>query len=80
MRSADVRRAPNVQYHRILVRLQDGGLVGLDWYKWQDCTKRLPPKAPVLLVVHGITGVLNDIPSSADLISVLSDDAVTKAK
>ncbi|BDA49595.1 Phospholipase ABHD3 [Coccomyxa sp. Obi] len=53
---AYVRRAPNVQYHRMLVRLKDGGLVGLDWYKWQDCTKRLPPKAPVLLVMHGITG------------------------
>lgn len=49
-----------MQYHRMLVRLKDGGLVGLDWYKWQDCTKRLPPKAPVLLIMHGITGSSRD--------------------
>lgn len=60
-----MRRALNVQYHRMLVRLQDGGLVGLDWFRWQDCTNRLPPNAPVLLVMHGITGMLNGIPSAA---------------
>ncbi|KAK9904886.1 hypothetical protein WJX75_004869 [Coccomyxa subellipsoidea] len=45
----------NLQYHRMLVRLPDEGIIGLDSYKWQEC-KRLPSTAPVLLVLHGITG------------------------
>lgn len=52
-----------LQYHRMLVRLPDEGIIGLDWYKWQEC-KRLPSTAPVLLVLHGITGVLKCPPRS----------------
>ena len=52
----------NLQYHRTLVRQPDEGLIGLDWYKWQDCAKRLPATAPVLLVMHGITGTLYSFP------------------
>ncbi len=79
MRIAGARRALNVQYHRMLVRLKDGGLLALDWYRWQDCKSCLPRKAPVLLVMHGITGVLTAYFFIEDLISVVSDDAVTKA-
>jgi len=52
---AAIRGWGNPNYYRMLVRLQDDGIIGLAWYKWQSC-KRLPVTAPVLLVMHGITG------------------------
>ena len=46
------------RYHRTLVRLEDDGTIGLDWFRWRECTAQLPRAAPLLLVAHPITGGL----------------------
>lgn len=40
------------------MRLADEGVIGLDWYKGKECKQRLPSTAPVLLIMHGITGAV----------------------
>ena len=45
-------------YHRTVLRLGDGGTVGLDWFRWRECAARLLRAAPLLLVAHPITGGL----------------------
>ncbi|ETW08292.1 hypothetical protein, variant [Aphanomyces invadans] len=42
-----------VKYSREMLRMQDGGHVAIDWLKG---TATLPDNAPVVLVLHGLTG------------------------
>lgn len=59
MRAVTVRDwAVQPRYHRTVLRLEDGGTIGLDWFRWRDCVARLPAAAPLLLVAHPITGGL----------------------
>ena len=44
-------------YHRSIVRLEDDGIIALDWFRWRECSAELPDNAPVLLIAHAITGV-----------------------
>lgn len=46
------------KYRREELSLDDGGLIGLDWFKWSQC-RALPQTAPILLVLHFITGMLS---------------------
>ena len=59
MRTVTVRNwAVQPRYHRTVVRLEDGGTIGLDWFRWRECAARLPAAAPLLMVAHPITGGL----------------------
>lgn len=48
-----VRRTLDPPYRRELYQLEDGGQVALDWLTTADS---LDPSAPVLLLLHGLTG------------------------
>ena len=43
------------QYERHVVTTEDGGTVALDWFQPQGYAK-LPTDAPIVLVLHGLTG------------------------
>eukprot|EP00731_Ephydatia_muelleri_P009626 Em0005g212a len=47
------RHPPNISYERELVELADGGVASLDWVKEGNV---LPPSAPVLLILAGMSG------------------------
>lgn len=44
------------RYQRTVVPTPDGGTIGLDWFRCQEACQRLPDSAPILLVLHSITG------------------------
>lgn len=44
------------RYQRTVVPTPDGGTIGLDWFRCQEACQRLPDTAPILLVLHSITG------------------------
>ena len=46
----------DARYQRQLVRADDGGTIGLDYFRGTDAAASLPIGAPVLLVLHGVTG------------------------
>jgi hypothetical protein len=46
----------DAQYERQLVTADDGGTIGLDHYRGVHTAKSLLVDAPVLLVLHGVTG------------------------
>ncbi|CAL5220658.1 g2704 [Coccomyxa viridis] len=46
-------------YERTIVPTPDGGAFGLDWFCCREACERLPESAPVLLVLHSITGHSN---------------------
>ena len=46
----------DAQYERQLVTADDGGTIGLDYYRGAHTAKSLLVDAPVLLVLHGVTG------------------------
>ncbi|OQR94636.1 serine protease family S33 [Achlya hypogyna] len=48
-----------VRYKREILRMADGGQIGLDWCDATD----LPADAPIVLVVHGLTGCSYDMRS-----------------
>ena len=43
-------------YERTIVPTPDGGAFGLDWFRCREACEKLPESAPVLLVLHSITG------------------------
>ena len=43
-------------YERTIVPTPDGGAFGLDWCRCREACDSLPESAPVLLVLHSITG------------------------
>lgn len=45
-------------YRRQLLTTVDGGTIALDWFRGCDAAGALPATAPVLLVLHGLTGAL----------------------
>ena len=47
----------STRYSRQLLTTEDGGTIGLDWFRGCDAPGVLPPAAPVLLVLHGLTGM-----------------------
>lgn len=47
----------STRYSRQLLTTEDGGTIGLDWFRGCDAPGALPPAAPVLLVLHGLTGM-----------------------
>ena len=47
----------STRYARQLLTTEDGGTIGLDWFRGCDAPGALPPAAPVLLVLHGLTGM-----------------------
>lgn len=46
-------------YRRQLLTTADGGTIALDWFRGCDAAGALPATAPVLLVLHGLTGALS---------------------
>ena len=44
------------EYERQLVTADDGGTIGLDFFRGAQAAASLPAGAPVLLVLHGVTG------------------------
>ena len=50
----------NPQYHRTFLTLQDDGVIALDWFKWDNCKTR-SLSAPIVLVLHAITGTLPEV-------------------
>ena len=46
-------------YKRQLLSTEDGGTVALDWYTGGH-TAKLPTHAPVVLVLHGLTGTFTN--------------------
>ena len=44
------------KYQRTIVPTADGGTFGLDWFRCQEACESLPENAPMLLVLHSITG------------------------
>ena len=44
------------RYQRTIVPTPDGGTFGLDWFRCEEACQRLPDSAPVLLILHSITG------------------------
>ncbi len=46
----------DARYQRQLVMADDGGTIGLDYYRGADVAASFPVGAPVLLVLHGVTG------------------------
>ena len=46
----------DAKYERQLVTAADGGTIGLDYFRGVQTTASLPAGAPVLLVLHGVTG------------------------
>ena len=47
----------STRYSRQLLTTEDGGTIGLDWFRGCDAPGVLPAGAPVLLVLHGLTGM-----------------------
>lgn len=52
------RSTPDVTLRRHCLRTQDGGSVALDWVSGDD--RRLPPDAPLLILLPGLTGGSGD--------------------
>lgn len=52
------RSTIDARYVRQLVVAEDGGTIGLDYYHGDASELGLPPDAPVLLVLHGVSGAL----------------------
>lgn len=50
----DFTTTDHVHYTRTLIRVPDGGTLGLDWTEPED--EGLPPDAPIVVVMHGLTG------------------------
>ncbi len=48
--------AVRARYQRTVVPTPDGGIIGLDWFRCQEACQHLPESAPILLVLHSITG------------------------
>ena len=48
--------AVQARYQRTIVSTPDGGTFGLDWFCCREACESLPDRAPVLLVLHSITG------------------------
>ena len=46
----------DARYVRQLVVAEDGGTIGLDYFHGSVSGRKLPPDAPVLLVLHGVSG------------------------
>ena len=46
----------DAQYVRQLVVAEDGGTIGLDYFHGSALERSLPRDAPVLLVLHGVSG------------------------
>ena len=46
----------DARYQRQLVRADDGGTIGLDYFRGAETADGIPIGAPVLLVLHGVTG------------------------
>ena len=44
-------------YSRQLLTTEDGGTIALDWFRGCDAPGALPAGAPLLLVLHGLTGL-----------------------
>ena len=44
-------------YERQLVTMSDGGTVGLDWFADSNEEDRWSPSTPIVLVMHGLTGL-----------------------
>lgn len=53
---AVIRRIGGNIYTRELITNEDGGTVGLDWFKESNEQKGWKPATPIVLVMHGITG------------------------
>ena len=49
------------QYKRELLIGPDGGTVGLDWHR---ADAKLPDTAPILLILHGVTGLITFVVSA----------------
>lgn len=47
----------STRYARQLLTTEDGGTIGLDWFRGCDAPGAAPADAPVLLVLHGLTGM-----------------------
>ncbi|WWC70080.1 uncharacterized protein I206_104026 [Kwoniella pini CBS 10737] len=52
--TADFSKDDQITYHRQLLRVPDGGTIGLDIYP--SLSTILPSDAPVILINHGLTG------------------------
>ncbi|KAL1324655.1 hypothetical protein HN51_034820 [Arachis hypogaea] len=52
------RSIPDIRLRRQCLRTQDGGAVALDWVSGDD--RRLPPDAPLLILLPGLTGGSGD--------------------
>lgn len=58
--AAKMRRDPGLQYLRELLSMQDGGTVAIDYEDLPKGQQPLPPDAPVLVVLPGLTGGSHD--------------------
>lgn len=50
----------NAKYKRQLLTAPDGGVFAIDWFRGSNKKKRLPPDAPIVLVVHALCGDSSD--------------------
>ncbi|KAE8699848.1 hypothetical protein F3Y22_tig00110569pilonHSYRG00072 [Hibiscus syriacus] len=55
---ASFRNVPDVRLRRECLRVEDGGTVALDWVSGDQYS--LPPDAPILIVLPGLTGGSQD--------------------
>lgn len=53
---AVIRRIGGDIYNRELITTEDGGTLGLDWFKEGNLHEGWKPDTPIVLVMHGITG------------------------
>ena len=52
------RSTIDARYVRQLIVAEDGGTIGLDYYHGEASELSLPSDAPVLFVLHGVSGAL----------------------
>lgn len=52
----------SADYRRQLLTTADGGTIALDWFRGCDESGALPQAAPILVVLHGLTGAFRPLP------------------
>ncbi|KAK7014882.1 AB hydrolase-1 domain-containing protein [Favolaschia claudopus] len=50
----DFSKSDQLQYNRTLLRLEEGGTIGLDFAPADH--SKVPPDAPIIVILHGLTG------------------------